>query len=220
MNKLRVFVASDGFRGTILFLIALNAIAMGLEATPEADTRYGSVLDWVFLVSQIIFVAEMLARWVVAPRGEFFRDSWNRFDFTVVALSLTPAIGEFALVARVFRILRVMRIASVSDVLLGKVLKQDSGLRAVLLAVFMALLAGYVFALSGFHLFGDTLPQWNSLAHSTTTLIHAFTPSGFLNVLTSDLSLRAFHGVLYAALLCIGINLGVSLLRVPRSDMP
>ena len=220
MHKLRMLVASDGFRGTILFLIVLNAIAMGLEATPAANERYGSILEWVFMISQVVFVAEILARWVAAPRGEFFGDSWNRFDFAVVALSLTPAIGDFALVARVFRILRVMRIASVSDVLLGKVLKQDSGLRAILLAVLLSLLGLYVFALSGFHLFGETSWQWDSLAHSASTLIHSFTPEGFSSALVSSPALCAFHVAFYLTLACVLINLGVSLFRKPRSATP
>ena len=216
MQKLRLLVDSDGFRGTILFLIVLNAFAMGLEATPAANQRYESLLEWIFLVSQAVFVAEILARWAVAPRGEFFRDSWNRFDFAVVALSLMPAIGDFALVARVFRILRVLRIASVSDVLFGRVLKQDSGLGAVMLALLLALLAAYVFALSGFHLFGDESSQWSSLADSVSTLVRAFTPAGFSAVLASDAAVIAFHAAFDLTLLCVLLNLGMSL-RTSRS---
>jgi hypothetical protein len=39
MQHIRTLVASDGFRSAILFLIVLNAFAMGLEATPEAADR-------------------------------------------------------------------------------------------------------------------------------------------------------------------------------------
>lgn len=111
MHGLRSLVASAGFRSTILFLIVVNAFAMGLEAVPDAATEYGAALDWVFLVSQVIFVLEILARWRVASR-QFFNESWNRFDFVAVALSFMPAIGELALVARIFRVLRVLRIVS------------------------------------------------------------------------------------------------------------
>ena len=41
-----------------------------------------------------------------------FLDGWNVFDFSVVALSLLPAAGPFATVARLARVLRVARAVS------------------------------------------------------------------------------------------------------------
>jgi voltage-gated sodium channel len=217
VHTLRRLVESDDFRGTILFLIVLNAFAMGLEATPEAFDLYGTVLEWVFLVSQVIFVVEIGLRWWVAPAGTFFKDSWNRFDFAVVVLSLLPAVGEFALVARVFRILRVLRVVSVSQVLWGSTLRDDAGLRALSLAVLLLLLSGYVFALSGFHLFGDSSPEWSSLAHGVASLARSLTPPGFGRVLQAGGGLPMFHALFYLSLLSIIGNLGVTLLRKPRS---
>ncbi|HEY0682936.1 MAG TPA: ion transporter [Steroidobacter sp.] len=212
-HGLRALVASDGFRSTILFLIALNAFAMGLEATPPAAEIYATPLSWLFLVSQVIFVAEIAARWVTTPRGEFFKDSWNRFDFVVVALSLMPAIGEFALVARIFRILRVLRIVSVSDVLCGSLLREDAGTRAILVALLLVLLSGYVFALSGFHLFGKAMIEWSSLAESVASLVRSLTPTGFVAALEAGGGLLLFHALFYVSLLSTLVNLGAALLR-------
>lgn len=207
MQAVRRLVESDDFRGVILFLIVLNAFAMGLEATPAAFALYATPLEWVFLISQAVFVVEIALRWWVAPAGTFFRDSWNRFDFVVVGLSLLPAVGEFALVARVFRVLRVLRIVSVGQVLWGTVLREDSGLRAVLLALLLSVLSTYVFALTGFHLFGDASPEWSSLADSVVTLASVFTGGGPL----------ILQALFYLSLLSIAVNLGVSLLSKPRS---
>lgn len=216
VHALRRLVESDDFRGTILFLIVLNAFAMGLEATPDAFALYATALEWVFLISQVIFVVEIGLRWWGAPAGTFFRDSWNRFDFAVVALSLLPAVGEFALVARVFRILRVLRVVSVSQVLWGSAVRDDGGLRALSLAVVLLLLSGYVFALSGFHLFGDSLPEWGSLASGVASLARSLTPSGFGTLWQAGGGLLMFHVVFYLSLLSIAVNLGMSLLRRPR----
>lgn len=218
--RLGALVSSDVFRSTILFLIVLNACAMGLEATPEAVALYATPLSWLFLVSQVVFVAEIVARWLAAPRGEFFKDSWNRFDFIVVALSLLPAIGEFALVARIFRVLRVLRIVSVADVICGSLLRDDAGTRAVLVALLLVLLSGYVFALSGFHLFGDDLPAWSSLAESAASLVHSLTPTGLLVVWNADGGLLLFHAAFYLSLLSTLVNLGVALLRKAEDDVP
>jgi voltage-gated sodium channel len=215
VERLRQLVESNVFRSTILFLIVINGIAMGLEATPDAAEKYDTLLYWVFMVSQVVFVAEIAARWLVA-RNEFFRDSWNRFDFIVVALSLLPAIGEFALIARILRILRVLRIVSVSDVLLGSLLRQDAGLRAALLATFLIAISGYIFALAGFHLFGDELPQWSSLALSSATLVHSFAPNGFAAAVQGGGAVLAFHIVFYLVVLSTVVNLAVSLTRTFR----
>jgi voltage-gated sodium channel len=220
VHQLRLLVASDGFRSMIVFLIAVNAFAMGLEATPAFYELYGSILDWVFIISQVIFVMEILVRWLAAPRGEFFRDSWNRFDFIIVALSLVPAVGGFVLIARVFRILRVLRIVSVGEVLLGKALRPDSRLRSAGLAVLLIGLCAYVFALSGFYLFGEAMPQWSSLARSTSMLLRSITPGGVAAVLDSGAAVQAFHAVFYLALLCIAVNLGTSLRRGPQEVAP
>jgi voltage-gated sodium channel len=189
---------------------------MGLEATPPAATRYGSVLEWVFLVSQVIFVVEIAARWAVAPAGTFFRESWNRFDFAVVALSLVPAVGGFALVARIFRIFRVLRLVSVGEVLWGSVLRKDGGARAIVLAIALVLLSGYVFALIGFHLFGDTLTEWSSLSRSVSSMAQSLTPGGFIGVLNSPGPLLVFHCAFYVTLLSTAINLAASFYRTRR----
>ncbi len=68
VQGLRWLVASDAFRGTILSLIVVNAFALGLEATPDAAARYAPLLDWVFLTCQVVFVAELLLRWLAAGR--------------------------------------------------------------------------------------------------------------------------------------------------------
>ena len=220
VHGLRTLVASDGFRSTILFLIALNAFAMGLEATPSAAELYATPLAWLFLISQVIFVAEIVARWVTAPRGEFFKDSWNRFDFVVVALSLAPAIGEFALVARIFRVLRVLRMVSVGDVLCGSVLREDAGTRAILVALLLVLLSGYVFALSGFHLFGEAMADWSSLASSAASLLRSLTPAGFVATWQADGGLLLFHALFYVSLLSTLVNLGGALSRKSGDAAP
>jgi voltage-gated sodium channel len=171
-------------------------------------------------VSQTVFVAEILARWTAAPAGEFFCDSWNRFDFVIVSLSLTPAIGEFALVARVFQVLRVLRVLSVSQALWGSVLRQDGGAGSLVIAVCLVLLSGYVFALAGFHLFGGALPEWSSLAQSVLSLARSMSPGGLATALSSRGTLLAFHIVFYLTMLAIAVNLTASVLCTSRARLP
>jgi voltage-gated sodium channel len=218
MHHLRTLVGSDGFRSAILFLIVLNAFAMGLEATPAAADRYAAPLEWVFLLSQAIFVVEIVLRWIAAPRGEFFRDSWNRFDFIVVALSLIPALGEFALVARVFRVLRVLRIVSVSDVLLGSMLRKEASAKLLSVSALLVILAVYVFSLIGFYVFGDTNQGWESLIDSAATLLRAVTPTGFAAVTAAGGGAIVFSALFYLTLLSTACNLVWRITHEPRSE--
>jgi voltage-gated sodium channel len=220
VQRLRQLVDSNGFRSTILFLIVLNAFAMGMEATPAALDKYATVLEWVFLVSQVVFVVEIALRVLVATPAQFFRDSWNRFDFAVVALSLMPAIGDFALIARILRVLRLLRIVSVSDVLFGSLLRQDEGSQATLLAAFLVLISGYIFALAGFHLFGDAMPEWGSLANSTATLAGSFTPAGLASAIVHGGAILVFHVAFYLVVLSTVANLIVSLVHSFRRAAP
>ena len=73
-----------------------------METSATLAARYGAIIVAVEMLIQAIFVAEIairvLAYW---PRpAAFFRNGWNVFDFAVVAASLLPQAGAFAMVAR------------------------------------------------------------------------------------------------------------------------
>lgn len=164
---------NESFQGFILTLIVANALFMGAEATPALADQYGDALYWLFLGSQAIFVAEITVRLGAhAPKFRgFFGEFWNTFDFTVVALSLIPAVGSFTLVARVLRVLRLLRVFSVSDRLRGFFEGVRSGAPVVGVATIILLVLGYVFALGGVYLFGEVLPaQWGTLGRAVLSV--------------------------------------------------
>jgi voltage-gated sodium channel len=169
----KAVAGSELFQGFILALIVFNALCMGAEATPGFAAAYATALDLIFVASQAIFVAEIAIRlgthW---PRpGQFFREFWNTFDFTVVALSLVPAVGGFTLVARVLRVLRLVRLFSASTRLRGFFEGVRESLPVLALATIVLLVLGYIFALAGFYLFGEALPaQWGSLGRAVLSV--------------------------------------------------
>ena len=76
------------------------------------------IIDWVNLVFSIIFLLEAIIK-ITAFKGEYFRESWNRFDFFIVAVSVIDTIVtlfiDFPLLVvlqlfRIFRIGRVVRL--------------------------------------------------------------------------------------------------------------
>ena len=151
-------LADRRFEMTITALIVLNAITLGLETFPAVMERFGPLLltlDRIFLA---IFTVEIAARlWV--HRGAFFRDPWNVFDFTIVAIALLPATGPFT-VLRALRVLRVLRLISTVKSLkrvVGALVEALPGMGSII--VLMGLVF-YVFSVMAAKLFGAAFPEW------------------------------------------------------------
>jgi voltage-gated sodium channel len=169
----RRIVGHPLFDELVLGVILVNALAMGIEATPELAEQYEGPLSTIFVVSQVFFVLEIAARLLSYwPRlTDFFRDGWNLFDFVLVALSLIPAVGSFTVAARLLRALRVLRVVSSRASLRDFVGGGRRGWAALPDLLVLALVVGYVFALFGFHLFGPSQPaSWGSLGAALRSL--------------------------------------------------
>ena len=165
---------SDRFQGFVLGLIVLNALCLGAEAIPEIAEEYSDGLLWILSASQAIFVIEIVLRLAAYyPRpGTFFDDSWNRFDFAVVVASLLPPVGGVALAARVLRLFRVLRAVSVSETLRSALDRRP----AVVPLMVVLLIVSYVFALSGFHLFGESnATDWGNLERAALSVLRLIT---------------------------------------------
>ncbi|HEX4914982.1 MAG TPA: ion transporter, partial [Vicinamibacterales bacterium] len=100
-------IADDSrFQYFIIGVIVVAAILIGVETSPALTRNYAGLIAAVEIAIQAVFVVEiairLLAYW---PRPlAFFANGWNIFDFAVVAASLLPQAGAFAMVARLARL--------------------------------------------------------------------------------------------------------------------
>lgn len=170
----RTITENDRFRSAILGLIVLNALCLGIEASPDLAEQYGELLAWILAISQAVFVIEIALRIAAhfpRPRA-FFADSWNRVDFVIVAVSLLPAVGSVALAARALRVLRIVRLVSASHVLSGALYADTRGPKVIWLAALALGIFVYVFALLGVHLFGEwNDTQWGTLGRAAGSVV-------------------------------------------------
>jgi voltage-gated sodium channel len=177
--------ATAGFRRGVVLLILGNALLLGLLTFPQLRERWGAGLAAVSALIQVLFVAEIGVRLGAHGRrpGAFFRDGWNLFDFTVVALSLLPAAGPFATVARLARILRVARlVSSVPDLrlIVGTMLRSIPSIGHVLVLLSLLL---FVWAVVGVELFGAADPvRWGHLGLAVETLFQVLTLEGWAEI--------------------------------------
>jgi voltage-gated sodium channel len=160
-RRLRRVVANPGFIAFTHALIAMNALALGVEALPAMAEPFEGLLGGLFAFSTVWFVIEIALRMLAhgKPLGGFFRDGWNTFDTAIVVLSLLPLAGGVAIVARLARLLRLLRLVSGNDLLRGFVERRLPAGPHLLAAGVLLALSIYAFALAGFHLAGGMLAE-------------------------------------------------------------
>jgi voltage-gated sodium channel len=175
-ERLRRVVHGAGFTGLTQALIALSALALGIEAIPALGEPMAGWLDDFFALSTAWFVVEIVLRMVAhgRPLAGFFRSGWNLFDTVVVLLSLLPVAGGVAILARLLRLLRLLRLVSGSDTLRGFVEGRLPVGAHLLSAALLLALSIYSFAIAGFHLAGGVLagaPAWIDLPNALASTL-------------------------------------------------
>ncbi len=173
-ERLRKLVESSRFTTFITAVILFNAVTLGLETWTPAMEAAGGLLVAIDRIVLAIFVVEILAKLVVYRLG-FFRDGWNIFDFTIVAIALVPSTGPLT-VLRALRILRVLRLLSVVPQMRSVVTALISALPGMgSIAAVMSLIF-YVGSVLATKLFGDRFPDWfGSIGASAYSLFQIMT---------------------------------------------
>jgi voltage-gated sodium channel len=158
----------------LIGLILINAIILGMETSPSLMAAWG---PWLMVADKTIlaiFVLEITLR-LMAHRMSYFRDPWNVFDFSVVAIALLPASGPLA-VLRALRVLRVLRLITLVPSMkrvVGGLLSALPGLGSVSAIIGLIF---YVSAVIATKLFGAAFPQWfGTLGDSAFTLFQVMT---------------------------------------------
>ena len=179
--RVRALVHGPGFTSFTHALIAVNALALGIEAVPALGEPMAGALAWLLGLSTAYFVVEIALRMIAhgKPVAGFFRDGWNLFDSVIVVLSLLPLAGGIAIVARLVRLLRLFRLVSGSALLRGFFEARLPLGRHLAAATLLLALSLYTFALAGFHLAGGVLAEnadWQTLGPALASTAKLLAP--------------------------------------------
>ncbi|MDY6993029.1 MAG: ion transporter, partial [Pseudomonadota bacterium] len=79
-HRLALWLDSSSVRHVIIFLIVINAIILGMETSPTLSEYYGFWLRLIDTLILSVFVLEIVLK-LYAFGKQFFRSSWNIFDF-------------------------------------------------------------------------------------------------------------------------------------------
>jgi voltage-gated sodium channel len=178
LGRLAAWLDSTHVQRTLIALILINAVILGLETSPVLMASWGGLLVAADRLILSVFVVEIALRLVVM-RLRYFRDPWNVFDFTVVAIALVPASGPLA-VLRALRVLRVLRLVTLVPSMrrvVGGLLSALPGLGSV--SAIIAIIF-YVSAVIATKLFGANFPElFGTLPKSAFTLFQVMTLEGW-----------------------------------------
>ena len=202
------------FQHFILCVIVIGAVVIGIETSATVTARYGAILGAVEMLIQTIFVAEIairvMAHW---PRpAAFFGNGWNVFDFAVVAASLLPQAGPFAIVARLGRLVRVTRLVSAFPelrLIVGTMVRSIPSMGHVIVLLSLLL---YVYAVLGYHFFRQVDPaHWGSLGVALLTLFQMLTLEGWVEIQAAVLDPFPLAWIYFSSFVFVAVFVVVNL---------
>ncbi|MDH5325037.1 MAG: ion transporter [Gammaproteobacteria bacterium] len=213
-NTLKKFVDSTYFEYGIVGLILINAVVLGLETSPEIVAKYNGGLVLLNNIILAVFVLEAILKIAaVAPRLKlYFGDGWNLFDFTVVVVSLIPATGEYAMIARLARLLRIARLISTIPelrLIVSTLVRSIPSMGHVLLLMGVIF---YIYAVAGYHLFHQHDPEhWRNLGISLLTLFRVVTLEDWTDVMYKAMELHHLFWLYFVSFVTVGTFVVINL---------
>ena len=211
-------VANKWFDRIIVGLIIVNAAILGLETSPELNAQYGSLFHFVNIFILGVFILEAVIKiTAVSPQiSKYFKNGWNLFDFSIILLSLIPATGQFAMIARLARLLRVLRLISALPelrLIVSTLLRSIPGMANVMLLMSVIF---YIYAIIGFHLFHEIDPtHWRNVGISLLTLFRIATLEDWTDVMYKGMELSPYSWIFFVSFVVLGtfviINLFIAI---------
>lgn len=159
-QRCQALVDSPLFNCFIIAVIVLAGILVGIETHEPTSEKYHSLLKVLDTLVLLVFIVEIAIKMIaLTPHPQdFFKDSWNVFDFLIVVVCLVPASGGFGPVLRLFRLLRVLRLLSAVPKLQLLVNALLKSLPSMLYVTLLLLLLFYVYAVAGVMFFAKNDP--------------------------------------------------------------
>ena len=197
----------DVFEGIVISIIIISAIMVGFrtydEVFPPEVFQIFSVLDYAVT---IFFLIEIIIRvYSYEKARDFFKENWNIFDFTIVALSLIPIASlDGVIIGRLLRVFRLLRLISFIPqfrILIESLITAIPRVGYVLLFIFIET---YIFAAIGSILYSGIDPaHWGNIGVAMLTLFQTATLEGWPDLLDKAYSSRPFAWIFFLSFIIL-----------------
>ena len=180
-EKAKHVVESNNFDYLIMFVICLDALALGMLTIGVEDIDFIKTMFLLDRICMAIFVVEMLIKmYAYGPR--FFKSGWNVFDFSVIAISSLPG-ADYLVILRTFRLFRLLKYISKF-----RKLKNLVNVMLMIMPNLMAMCAIlavviYVFGVMGVVLFGEDVAAFSDLGSAMFSMVQAFSFDGWASTI-------------------------------------
>ncbi|XP_068196111.1 voltage-dependent R-type calcium channel subunit alpha-1E-like [Antennarius striatus] len=155
------FVASPSFEYTVLVMIALNTVVLMMKYY-SAPATYDTVLKHLNTAFTVLFSLECILKIMAFGLVNYFRDTWNIFDFITVLGSITEIIVDlqslntinmsFLKLFRAARLIKLLRQGYTIRILLWTFVQSFKALPYVCLLIAMLF---FIYAIIGMQVFGN-----------------------------------------------------------------
>ena len=197
----------DVFEGIVISIIIISAVMVGFrtydEVFPPEVFQIFSVLDYAVT---IFFLIEIIIRvYSYEKARDFFKENWNIFDFTIVALSLIPIASlDGVIIGRLLRVFRLLRLISFIPqfrILIESLITAIPRVGYVLLFIFIET---YIFAAIGSILYSGIDPEhWGNIGVAMLTLFQTATLEGWPDLLDKAYSSRPFAWIFFLSFIIL-----------------
>uniref|UniRef100_A0A8C6PWH1 Voltage-dependent calcium channel type A subunit alpha-1 n=1 Tax=Nothobranchius furzeri TaxID=105023 RepID=A0A8C6PWH1_NOTFU len=151
------FVVSPSFEYTVLTMIALNTIVLMMKYH-SAPPAYDAVLKHLNTAFTVLFSIECVLKIMAFGFLNYFRDTWNIFDFITVLGSITEIVRidtfnmSFLKLFRAARLIKLLRQGYTIRILLWTFVQSFKALPYVCLLIAMLF---FIYAIIGMQVFGN-----------------------------------------------------------------
>ena len=165
------------FTTIVVTVILTSALYVG-ATTYDVPSQYIGILNLFDYGITIFFLAEIIIRLLAEkPFYNFFRNSWNIFDFLIVSISLIPIGGaETVFIARLLRIIRMLRIITIIPDFRKIIDSLISMIPKVASIVVLMIIFFYIWATIGSLLFSEIdSNRWGNVGSAMLVLLQIIT---------------------------------------------
>lgn len=203
-NKIVAHVVFERF---IIAVILISAVLIGMETSTGLLEQYGYWMAWGNRLVLAIFIVEAVLKiYAVSPRiGDYFREGWNIFDFTIILLALIPSTGELAMLARLARLLRVLRLISAIPELRLIVATLIRSIPSMANVMILMSVIFYIYAVAGQQLFHAHDPEhWGNLGISLLTLFRIVTLEDWTDLMYTAMAMHPLSWIYFVSFVIMG----------------
>lgn len=213
-------VGSKYFKNSVTAAILLAGVILGLETYREYLVKYSTFLSTLEDIILSVFVVEIIFKMLVHGNKpwKYFYDSWNVFDFIIVASAFMPFGSGSIAILRLLRLLRVLKLVKALpklQVLVSALLKSIPSMGYVSL---LLLLLFYIYAVAGVTFFSENDPiHFSSLHVSMLSLFRVVTLEDWTDIMYINMYGCANYGYRDVPELCTqsqGYPIGAALFFV------